>query len=158
MPKPLPPEMAEFFHAAGVARDADRLPLWVMIAIGVATLGAGLALEAVRFRKTRKVMVGFRGGVLLGLVASSLTAGPLAYLSYRVLTCGTMRCMGKHCHGYDFTDLMGHRHYSFQHFVSMTFQPVAFWMSYMYIFLFTVIAIYALAGCLRSAAHWRELD
>ena len=158
MPKPLPPEMAQLFHALGIAQDADRLPVWVMVAIGIATLGAGLAFEAFRFGHTRKVMVGFRGGVLLGLVASSLTCGLLAYVSYRTLTCGAVKCMGKRCHGYDFTDLMGHRHYSFQHFVSMTFQPAAFWISYMYIFLLTVIAIYALSGCIRAAAHWRELD
>jgi hypothetical protein len=150
--------MAQFFHADPIARDADRLPLWVMIAIGIATLGMGLAFEAIRFRQTRKLMVGFRSGVLLGLFASSLTAGLLAYVSYRTLTCGTVKCMGKHCHGYDFTDLMGHRHYSFQHFVSMTFQPGAFWIDYTYIFLFTVIAIFALCGCIRSATHWRELD
>ncbi|MGY3040035.1 hypothetical protein ACVWWQ_001658 [Rhodanobacter sp. TND4EL1] len=158
MPQPLPPEMANLFHAFGIARDADRLPVWVMVAIGVATIGAGLAFEAIRFRQTRKVMVGFRSGVLLGLFASSLTAGLLAYVSYRTLTCGAVKCMGKRCHGYDFTDLMGHRHHSFQHFVSMTFQPTVFWIYYTYIFLFTVGSIYALFGCIRSAAHWRELD
>lgn len=158
MPRPLPPEMAHVFHAYQIALDTDRLPVWVMLVIGVATIGSGLALEWGRYRRMRKVMVGFRSGALMGLLASSLTASLLAYVSYRTLTCGAVKCMGRRCRGYDFTDLLDHRHFSSQHFVSMTFQPVAFWINYAYIALFTVVSLYVLFGCIRSVAHWRELD
>ncbi|EIM02459.1 hypothetical protein RHOFW104T7_02805 [Rhodanobacter thiooxydans] len=150
--------MAHIFHAYQIALDTDRLPVWVMILIGVATIGTGIALERSRYRWKRKVMVGFRSGALMGLLASSLTAGLLAFVSYRTLMCGAVKCIGRRCRGYNFTDLLGHRHYSFQHFVSMTFQPIAFWINYAYIALFTVVALYLLFGCIRSTAHWRELD
>lgn len=158
MPRPLPPEMAQLFHAYQIAQDSDRLPAWVMLIIGVATVGAGIALEWSRYRQKRKVMVGFRQGVLMGLFASSLSTGLLVFVSYRTLLCGAVKCMGRHCHGHDFTDLLGHRHFSSQQFVSMTFQPTSFWINYAYIALFTVVSLYALFGCIRSAAHWRELD
>jgi hypothetical protein len=158
MPKPIPPEMAQIFHAYQIALDADRLPVWVMVAIGIATVGFGLILESGHYKHKRQVMVGFRSGVLTGLAVSSLTAGFLTYVSWRSLTCGAVKCLGKHCSGYDFTDLLGHRHFSSEHFVSMTFQPLGFWFSYAEISLFTAISLFVLFGCIRSAAHWRELD
>ncbi|TPG11955.1 hypothetical protein EAH75_10610 [Rhodanobacter glycinis] len=158
MPKPLPPEFARLFHAYHMALDTDRLPLWQMIAIGAATVGFGLFLESGYFKQKRQLMVGFRAGVMMGLLASSMSVGLLAFVSYRSLLCGAIKCMGRHCHGYDFTDLLDHRHLSSDNFLSMTFQPLSFWLSYAELSLFTAVALFVLFGCIRSAAHWRELD
>lgn len=150
--------MAQFLHAYATAQDSDRLPAWAFVAIAVTTIGAGLVLEANRYRRTGKVMVGFRSGVLLGLLASSMATGTLAYASWRVLVSGAVKCMRRHCHGFNFTDLLGHRHHVGENLLSMTFQPLSFWFSYAEISLFTTVALFALFGCIRSAVHWRELE
>lgn len=156
--RPLSPQLTALLHASRIAEPTDRLPIGLMVAIAVATVSFALLLESRRYRRQRKLMVGFRAGVLLGLFASSLASAVLVFFSYKTLVRGAIKCLTRTCHAQEFTDLLGHQHFHGDGFISLTFQPSGFWFAYARFSVFTVLALFVLFGCVRSAARWRELD
>lgn len=152
------PWMVETFHRAGIALDSDALAPWQMTTILAATFIAALALESNCYKARKKPSPGFRGGAMVGMFTAIVALVPLTLISYKVLSAGAMKCVLKHCHGGDFTDLLGHRHLSDDRYVSMTFNPFAFWASYGFLFLCSVLALAGLFSCIRAFMHWRELD
>ncbi|QNK00091.1 hypothetical protein [Dyella telluris] len=158
MPRPDPQWMVDAFHPWRIALKGDALEPWNMIAIAVLTVIAGLVFESRVHKGWKKPYPGFRAGVLMGLLVSVVTLGPLAWVSYRALSTGAMHCMMKRCPVGDFTDVAGHRYIDNGGHVSMTFDPLFFWTSYLSLTLFTVTALMFLFSCLRACRHWRELD
>lgn len=146
-------------HSLRIAQPDDALAPWQWGLIAALTLWAALAMEARWYRERgRRPLPGFRAGVCMGLIVSLCAVLALGWLAARSLVSGAIRCMSRHCHGTDFTDLLGHRHISGGRAVSMTFDPGAFWASYTLLSIFIVTALTFLFSCLRSCRHWRELD
>lgn len=146
-------------HSLRIAQPTDALAPSQWGFIVALTLCAALTMEAHWYRgRGRRPLPGFRAGVCMGLLVSVSALLALGWLAARSLVSGAIRCMSRHCHGTDFTDLLGHRHISGEHAVSMTFDPGAFWASYTQLSIFIVTALTFLFSCLRSCRHWRELD
>lgn len=163
-PGPLSPqEFATWLDALGhslrIAQPTDALAIWQWSLIVALTLGAALAAEVQWYRgRAGRLLPGFRSGVCMGLAVSASALLALGWLAARSLISGSIRCLSRHCQGTDFTDLLGRRHFPGSHFVSMTFDPGAFWSSYTQLSIFIVSALTFLLSCLRACRRWHELD
>ncbi|WP_130617611.1 hypothetical protein [Dyella amyloliquefaciens] len=149
---------ANTFHSFRIALNSDALAPWQMIAVAVVTIVVALVCESRHYQKTKKPVPGFRGGVVMGLLAAISAIGPLGWISYLALSNGAMPCLLKRCGDSDFTDVRGRTHFGGDLYVSMTFDAAAFWTSYALLSGLTVLALAFLFSCIRASVHWRELD
>jgi len=154
----MPPELAAMLRPLRIAVEADALAPWKIIAIALATVLAAAWMESREYARRGKPVPGFRAGVLMGLAVATLAGAVLGWLSYGALASGAIKCMSRHCHGTTFTDVLGHRHFEGGGYVSMTFDPPAFWITYATWSCFTLAALFGLCSCLRAVAHWKALD
>jgi hypothetical protein len=154
----LPANLAQALRSYRIATQADALASWQIVAILAATLLIGVFMEWRAYAKRQTWVPGFRAGALMGLLGSSLAAAVLEWMSFKSLHAGAIKCLSRHCRGTRFHDLLGHPHWQGDHFVSMTFDAPAFWISYGTFSCFTLCALMAMCSSLRALAHWKELD
>jgi hypothetical protein len=155
LPHPSMEELLRHWHSTV---DHGFVPPWQRMAIAGAIVAAAVWMESSSYRQRRRWMPGFRGGVVVGLAASSLAASTAGWLCWHALCSGAIKCAVRHCRGSDFVDRLGQRHLEYERYVSMSFDAPLFWMSFAALASLVVMALFVLVGCLRAAAHWRELD
>jgi hypothetical protein len=143
-----PPWTANAFHPTRIVPDIDALEPWQMIAIAAVTVVTAFICESREYAKRKRLVPGFRGGVVTGLIVALLSTCVMGWMSYRVLSAGAVRCFGKYCRGVLVED----------RYIFMHANPVIFWINYITMSFFTVAALMFLFGCTRSAMRWRELD
>lgn len=151
-------EFDQMLRAHGYyGRMTEALADWQLAAIAIVTASLALWMERTHAAKGKR-LIGFRSGVLMGLFCSALGSALLCWISFRVLTCGAIKCISRHCRGYNFIDLRGHQHFASEKFLSMNFNAPSFWLVYVQLSAFTLLALFVLIASARSAIHWRELD
>jgi len=123
--------------------------LFGIVAILIATLFAGWLIE--QFRPSEKLRPTTNRGAAFIILQSMSYMSLVLYYSYYSLSHGYIKCIParyRDC-GVNLLDANGVFHSSHENFVSLAITPFAFWRSYLYICLVTLILAYWLFGTIR---------